>query len=101
MMVSAGWTSVSVKRKISYASVFDIFATRKLPTRILLSTGLVINKEDLPIGSLHLNDIVNETSAAFNVGRLRCAPLQIGLRHILSFIILCREVSDFCSLTNV
>ena len=78
-----------------HAPVFDIFATCKLPTIILPSTGLVINKEDLPIGSLHLNDIVNETSAAFNVGRLRCAPLQIGLRHILSFIILCREVSDF------
>ena len=88
------------KRKISQAHVFNIVVPRRLPTCILLQTGLVIDKEDLPIGSLHLKDIVNETSAAFKVGRLRCAPLQIGLFYSLLFIIFCREESNFCLLAN-
>ena len=40
---------------------------------------MIINKGDLPIGSLLLTDIADENSAAFKVGRLRCAPQQIGL----------------------
>ena len=45
--------------------------------------GIIINKADLPIGSLILNDITDENSATFMVGRLRCAPQQIGLYNLV------------------